>query len=109
MFLQTKLQFLQKVIKLIHEDIGDSNFGSENLAKKLLVSESQIYRKLKAITGKSTAIFIRSIRLKYAKELLSNTNKTISEVAYEVGFKDPSWFSHAFKDEFGFSPSSVSK
>lgn len=103
-----KLQFLQKIVKLIHQDIGDSNFGSEDLAKKLLVSESQIYRKIKAITGKSTAVYIRSIRLQYAKELLINTNKTVSEVAYEVGFNDPSWFSRVFKDEFGFPPSTAS-
>jgi signal transduction histidine kinase/CheY-like chemotaxis protein/AraC-like DNA-binding protein/Tfp pilus assembly protein PilF len=104
-----KLQFLQKVVKLIHEDIGDSNFGSESLAKKLLISESQVYRKIKAITGKSTAIYIRSIRLQYSKELLMSSEKTVSEVAFDVGFNDPSWFSRAFKDEFGFSPSSASK
>ncbi|MBT8253133.1 MAG: response regulator [Bacteroidia bacterium] len=103
-----KLQFLQKVVKLIHEDIGDSDFGAGDLASKLLISESQIYRKIKAITGKSTAVYIRSIRLQYAKDLLINTNKSISEVAYEVGFNDPSWFSRAFKDEFGYSPSSTS-
>jgi signal transduction histidine kinase/ligand-binding sensor domain-containing protein/CheY-like chemotaxis protein/AraC-like DNA-binding protein len=104
-----KLQFLKKVIKLIHKEIGDSSFGSEELAKKLLISESQIYRKIKAITGKSTAVYIRSIRLQYAKDLLINTDKTISEVAYDVGFNDPSWFSRAFKDEFGISPSAANK
>jgi len=104
-----KLQFLQKIVHLIHQDISDSNFGSDALAKKLLVSESQIYRKIRAITGKSTAVYIRSIRLQYAKELLSTTDKTVSEVAYEVGFNDPSWFSRVFKEEFGYSPSAVTK
>lgn len=104
-----KLQFVQKVIKLIHEDISNSNFGSDDLAKKLLISESQLYRKIKAITEKSTAVFIRSIRLQHAKELLSTSNKTVSETAYEVGFNDPSWFSRAFKDEFGCAPSDISK
>jgi signal transduction histidine kinase/CheY-like chemotaxis protein/AraC-like DNA-binding protein len=104
-----KLQYLQKIVKLIQENIGDSNFGSEDLAKKLLVSESQIYRKIKAITGKSTAVYIRSIRLQYAKDLLINTDKTVSEVAYDVGFNDPSYFSRVFKDEFGYSPSDISK
>ena len=103
-----KLQFIQKVIKLIQEDISNSNFGSEELAKKLVISESQLYRKIKAITEKSTAIFIRTIRLQFAKELLTSSNKTVSEVAYEVGFNDPSWFSRAFKEEFGFSPSATS-
>lgn len=104
-----KLQFLQKVVKLIHEDIGNAAFGSGDLVKKLLISDSQIYRKIKAITGKSTAVFIRSIRLQYAKELLLITDKNVSEVAYEVGFNDPSWFSRAFKEEFGVTPSSTSK
>ena len=104
-----KIQFLQKVVKLIHEDINNSSFGSNDLGNKLLISESQIYRKIKAITGKSTAVFIRSIRLQYAKELLISTDNTVSEVAYLTGFNDPSWFSRAFKDEFGFSPSSTPK
>jgi len=68
-----------------------------------------MYSKIKAITGKSTSIFIRSIRLQYAKELLATTDKTVSEVAYESGFNDPSWFSRAFKNEFDFSPSDASK
>ena len=104
-----KLQFLQKVVKLIHEDISNSNFGSKDLAKKLLISESQLYRKIKAITDKSTAVFIRSIRLQIAKDLMRTTDKTISEIAYETGFNDPSWFSRTFKDEFGFAPSDISK
>jgi AraC-like DNA-binding protein len=104
-----KLQFLQKVVKFIHEDISDSDFGTEDLAKKLRISESQVYRKIKAITGKSTAVYIRSIRLKYAKDLLLNADKTVSEVAYEVGFSDPSWFSRAFKKEFGVTPSETTK
>jgi AraC-like DNA-binding protein len=75
----------------------------------LSLSESQIYRKLKAISGKSTAVFIRSIRLQKGKELIQTTDDTISEIAYEVGFNDPAWFSRAFKEEFGFAPSSMSK
>ena len=104
-----KLQYLQKIIKLIHENIEDSDYGSERLAKALHISESQIYRKIKAITGKSTAVYIRSIRLQKGKELIQSTDKTISEVAYDVGFNDPSYFSRAFKEEFGYSPSSVSR
>ncbi len=102
-------KFLQKVVKAIHENISNHSFGAVQLAHELGLSQSQVYRKLKAISGKSTAVFIRSIRLKLAKELLSTTNKTISEIAYETGFNDPSWFSRAFKDEFGFSPSETPK
>jgi len=102
-------KFLQKVIQFINEDISNSAFGSGDLADKLHLSESQVYRKLKAITDTSTAVFIRSIRLQKAKELIQTTDKTISEIAYETGFNDPSWFSRAFKEEFGFPPSDVSK
>ena len=98
-------KFLKSTIKVIQEKIGDHSFGSRHLAFQLSMSESQLYRKLKAITGKSTAIFIRSVRLQKAKELIQTTNSNISEVAYDVGFNDLSWFSRAFKEEFGFAPS----
>jgi len=103
-------KFLQKIIKIIHEEISNHSFGSSiHLSQKMHLSESQIYRKLKAITGKSTAVFIRSIRLQYAKELILTTNKNVSEIAYETGFNDPSWFSRAFKEEFGVTPSAMYK
>ncbi|MDV7139373.1 ATP-binding protein [Maribacter sp. TH_r10] len=104
---QTK--FLKEAIKVIHNNLDDGQFGPTQLAKELHFSESQIYRKLKSITDKSTAIFIRSVRLQKAKELIQTTQKTISEIAYEVGFNDPSWFSRAFKEEFGFPPSDIYK
>ena len=102
-------KFLQKAILIIHSEMANANFGSSELADKLHLSESQTYRKLKAVTDKSTAVFIRSIRLLKAKELIETTYKSISEIAYEVGFNDPSWFSRAFKEEFGCSPSDIHK
>ena len=104
----SETKFLEKIITIIHDNIIQSDFGPVQLAQKLHCSESQLYRKLKAISGKSTAVFIRSIRLQKGKELIQTTNKTISEVAYDVGFNDPSYFSRAFKDEFGSNPSSIS-
>ena len=102
-------KFLQKVIDVVHQDITDENFGSVELAQEIHISESQLYRKLKAITGKSSAVFIRSVRLQKAKELILSTDKTFSEISYDVGFKDPSWFSRTFKQEFGISPSEFKK
>lgn len=104
---QTK--FLKEVIESIHAHLDDANFGPTQLAKEMRFSESQIYRKLKSITDKSTAIFIRSVRLQKAKELIETTDKTISEIAYQVGFNDPSWFSRAFKKEFNLAPSDIHK
>jgi len=100
-------KFIQKVVKFIHEELSNEDLGAIHLARNLYLSESQIYRKLKAITGKSTALFIRSVRLQKAKALILATDKTISEIAYEVGFNDPSWFSRTFKEEFGSSPNAM--
>lgn len=102
-------KFIQKIIRIIHEEISSDSLNSKQLAHKLHLSESQLYRKLKAITGKSTAIFIRSVRLQKAQEIILTTDKPISEIAYETGFNDPSWFSRAYKEEFGFSPSETHK
>jgi len=104
-----ELKFLQTIITIIQENIEDSNLGSRHVAQKMKMSESQIYRKLKAITGKSTAVFIRSVRLEKAKDLIQTTEKSISEIAYDVGFNDPSWFSRAYKEEFGQTPSETHK
>ena len=96
--------FLQKAINNIENNIDDSDFDTLQLTRLIGMSESQLYRKLKALTGKSTALFIRSVRLQKAKELLKTTTLNISEVAYETGFSEPAWFSRVFKEEFGESP-----
>ncbi|MDU8885312.1 ATP-binding protein [Yeosuana sp. MJ-SS3] len=105
----SETKFLEKIIKIIHDNIIQTDFGPLQLAQKSHFSESQLYRKLKATSGKSTAMFIRSIRLQKGKELIQTTDKTISGIAYEVGFNDPSYFSRAFKEEFGLAPSAISK
>ncbi len=105
----SETKFLNKIITIIHDNITQAEFGPVQLAIQLHLSESQLYRKLKATCAKSTALFIRSIRLQKAKELIQTTDKTISEVAYDVGFNDPSYFSRAFKEEFGHAPSTLSK
>jgi len=101
--------FLNKTITHIHDNMNTHSFGAAQLAFKLQFSESQVYRKLKAITGKSTGLFIRSVRLQRAKELILNTDLSISEISYDVGFNDPSWFSRVFKEEFGYPPSDLYK
>ena len=99
------LIFLNKAVEGIHAHLDDSNFGATELAKFLAMSDSQLYRKLKAISNTSTAIFIRKVRLEKAKELLTTSDLSISEIAYATGFNDPNWFSKAFKEEFKESPS----
>lgn len=96
--------FLNSVIDAIHQHIEDSNFGANELANFLTMSDSQLYRKLKAISNTSTAVFIRKVRLEKGKAMLKNTDLSVSEIAYAVGFNDPNWFSKSFKEEFGQSP-----
>lgn len=97
--------FITKAIQFIENKLSDAAFGNAQLAQKMTMSESQLHRKLKALTGKSLAIFIRSIRLQKGKQLLETTDLTVSEIAYETGFTDPAYFTRTFSKEFGKAPS----
>lgn len=102
---QLKDPFLEKVDFAILEHLEKDNFGSEDLAKVLFLSRSQLHRKIKALTGKSTSIYLRLIRLREAQKLLADTQLSISEIAYQVGFKSPVYFSQIYKETFGLPPS----
>lgn len=97
--------FLQKARNAIISNLDNSGFDADLLAHKLNMSRSQLYRKLKALTGKSSNLYIRSVRLTHARFMLHNTSLNISEIAYQCGFNNPAWFSRSFKEEFGISPS----
>lgn len=99
--------FLQKVRRIIENNLADPDFGILQLCRATGRSRAQLFRKIKALTGKSTSLFIRTVRLQKARELLITTNLNISEVAYEVGFKDLSYFSRTFSKEFGVAPSAT--
>jgi YesN/AraC family two-component response regulator len=102
-------EFLQKAKKAVEENISDSQFGIQQLCRLLAMSRAQLHRKLTALTGKSASHFIRNIRLRKAKNLLMTTDQTISEIAYDVGFKDPNYFTRLFSEEFGETPSETRK
>ena len=102
-----EVNFLNKVVSCIEKNIENSNFKVIYLARELGLSESQLYRKVKALTNISTAVFIRSVRLQKAKQLLQNKEFNVAEVSYKVGFTDPSYFSRVFKDEFDCTPSEI--
>ncbi len=101
--------FLKKLVLFIEENIENSELDAEIISKNIGLSESQLYRKLKAINGKSVSIFVREIRLSAAKNLLSSSELNISEIAYQCGFNDPAWFSRAFKSKYNVSPSKLRK
>lgn len=97
--------FLQKLRDHLQIHLSDAEFGVAQLADVIPMSQMQLYRKLKALTGKTPSQFIRSYRLQKGLELLKQEELNISEIAYEVGFTDPSYFSRVFQKEFGKSPS----
>jgi len=98
--------FIQKVTELIEANLA-ADFNLETFCQTLAMSRSQVYRKIKAMTGHSTTIFIRRIRLKNAHRLLKTSKLSISEVAYEVGFSSPAFFSTCFLEVYKQTPSQV--
>ena len=99
--------FLLKLRDFIEANMTDSDLSVETIGAELGLSRVQLYRKVKALTGQSPVELLRAARLHKGRQLLETTNKTISEVAYEVGFSAPSYFAKCFKDEFGVSPSDL--
>lgn len=96
--------FVRKVRQVIEEHIDDFNFTVEELAHSVHLSQSQLNRKLDALVGYSANRLIRHLRLDKAKKLLRNSDLSISSIAYECGFNDPSYFSRVFKKEVGETP-----
>ncbi len=102
-------RFLKKAVEVIEKNLDNPELNALLLCENLNMSESQLYRKLKALSGKSTALFIRGIRLSAAKKMLDASTFNISEIAYQCGFSDPAWFSRAFREAYGKSPSEYRK
>ncbi len=102
----TEDNFIKKAIALVEENINDTTFTVPVFCRQMGMSYSVIHRKLAALTSKSPALFIRTIRLHQAKKMLSDLEKNITEIAYDVGFTDPKYFSRAFSEEFSAPPSS---
>ena len=100
----TESDFLKDLQKVLEEHITDTSFTSEKFSKLMLMSRTQLHRKLNAIVGMSTSEFIRSQRLKLAKKLLQESDSSISEIAYQVGFNTPSYFNKCFKEVYGTTP-----
>ncbi|CAM3474935.1 hybrid sensor histidine kinase/response regulator transcription factor [Aequorivita lipolytica] len=96
--------FLKRLQTVLDEHITDPEFTSDRFSKIMLMSRTQLHRKLKAITGMSASEFIRSQRLKLAIRLLEESDTSISEIAYQVGFNTPSYFSKCFKETYNCTP-----
>ncbi len=103
--LQIEDAFMLKVRALIEKHLDDPDFRLTHHLKELGMSRTQLFRKIKALTGSSNQLYIRSVRLQKARELLQSPSYNISDVAYAVGFSDPAYFSRVFVEEVGMSPS----
>ena len=100
-------QFLKQLHAIIQKNLSDSEFSVEDIGKQIGLSRVQLYRKVKAMTGSSVVDLLRKARLAKAKRLLESRSMSVSEVAYDVGFSAPSYFTKCFKDEYGMLPGDV--
>lgn len=104
---QMDKEFLNKVINILNEELSNSEFSVDDLCRRLGVSRTVLYNKIKTLTGQPPSDFIKVVRLNKAKEILETHKYMISEVADMVGFSDPKYFSVCYKKQFGISPSKV--
>jgi signal transduction histidine kinase/ligand-binding sensor domain-containing protein/DNA-binding response OmpR family regulator len=97
-------EFIQKTLQFINENISESELSVELLSSKVFLSRSQLYRKIKTLTGVSVNEFIRNVRLEKAKLLIEQGNNNINEISYKVGFTSPSYFTKCYKIKYGHLP-----
>ena len=97
-------QFVEKFRTIIQGNLGNSDLNVETISHEMGISRAQLYRKIKSITGISPNDIIREVRMKRADRLLETTDKSVSEIAYEVGFSSPSYFTKCYREFFGRTP-----
>ena len=97
--------FFQKIFKNLEKNYHNEEYGISGLCNDMGISRAQLHRKLIALTNKSASDFIRYYRIKKASEMMMNQDLSVSEIAYQVGFKDPNYFTKSFVKEIGMTPS----
>jgi signal transduction histidine kinase/DNA-binding response OmpR family regulator len=106
---QEKQLFIDKLTKLILNNIDNSDYSVEHLSLDIGISRSRLYGQIKSITNETLGDFIREVRLQKAAELFRTTSMSISEVGFQVGMESPSFFTRSFKQRFGMLPSEYIK
>jgi AraC-like DNA-binding protein len=101
--------FIENVFNIINSEIHKSDFDLEKLNLAIGLSKSQSHKRIKSITGLAPGRFIQKLRLYRALDLVKNSNKTIAEIAYDLGFNSPTYFTRVFKKEFNLLPTSIVK
>jgi len=99
--------FAETLNEALRKNMGNPELKIDDLGAQLGMSRVQLYRKVKALTGISPVELLREMRLQRAYNLLVSTTKSVSEIAFEVGFNTPSYFSNCFKKQFGKYPTDV--
>lgn len=102
-------EFIKKLTEIVEANMANEAFGTEDLAREMGMSHSNLHRKLKTITNQTISQFIREERLKKAKKLLLNEDMTAAEIAYSVGFGSPTYFNKCFHEYFGHAPGEFRK
>ncbi|TXK46100.1 substrate-binding domain-containing protein [Pontibacter qinzhouensis] len=102
---QLDKKFMNEVMAVVEKNLSNPDLNANSIAASLGMSKVQVYRKMKALLGYSVNDYVNNMRLKRARHLLLHSDKNISEIAYEVGFSSPAYFSTAFKNHFEMSPS----
>lgn len=98
-------KFIENAIRCVEQNVSSPDFSVEHLGRELGISRAYLYKKIVALTGKSPLEFMRTIRLQHAAQLLEKSQLTVAEVAYQVGFNNPKYFTKYFKEEFNMLPS----
>ncbi len=98
---------LKKIMQVVEKNIGNESFSVDDLARDASLSRRHLYRKLEALTNLAPSVFIQYIRLQRAHELLAKNAGSVAEIAFQVGFSSPSYFSACFHERFGVTPSEI--
>lgn len=102
-----ELEFLDSLLDIVEKNISDDSFGVDYISHDMGISRPQLYRKVTAITGRSPVTFIRDIRLNKALSLIKENRYNLSEIALEIGYNSPSYFSKCFRDKYGVKASCI--
>ena len=97
-------EFYSRFLKIFYEDMGSTDMTVDSLAAKMGLERTQFYRKIKAITNYSPVELIRTLRLKKARAMVTGSEKSISEICYEVGFSTPAYFTKCYREAYGETP-----
>ncbi|MCU0370905.1 MAG: ATP-binding protein, partial [Bacteroidales bacterium] len=100
-------KFLIKVGEIIERHISEEEFNIDQFCSELAMSRTQLHRKITALTGKSATLYIRSVKLAKARQMIAEKTGTISEIAYSLGFSSPAYFTRCFREEYGYPPSEI--